>query len=132
VKLSLESSWLEIRFSGLDALLCVRRHLVVPYDAIRDVAVRSFDDAGRERGWRIVGGYWPGRLATGRFTWKRRRGLRQFWRVYGHPDRVLVIGTRWRDPARIVLAAPDVDVIAAELRRRATQLADRREIGTGP
>ena len=54
---------------------------------------------------RTGGGYWPGRMATGHFTWRHRKGIRQLWAVYSDKE-ALVIDTTLEKPARIVIQHP--------------------------
>jgi len=74
--------------------------------AIVAAQVRPVDGLRKGLGWRVGGGYFPGRLATGWFTVKSEKGKRQLWCVYRARE-VLVIDTRLDKPSRIVLQLPD-------------------------
>jgi hypothetical protein len=106
VHVTVEDDAVEIRLSGLDAVLSLSSGLRLPLQEV--VAARVADRKAllAEAGWRVGGGYWPGGFATGWFTWKKRPGLRQLWCTYRDPE-VLVIDTTRTRPARIVLQVPD-------------------------
>lgn len=106
VAIEIEGEDLRVRTGGIDSALCLARELRLPRSAITDVQVLPVAEAKRSLGWRIGGGYVPGALATGWFTWRGRRGLRQWWRVY-RGDEVLVIDTDRRRPARLVIQVDD-------------------------
>src|SRR5438552_10677188 len=84
----------DITFTGLDKWITLtpRGHRLALGDVVSaHVAPRR--EAAADLGWRLGGGYWPGGLATGWFTVKGRKGVRQLWCVYRDPE-VLVIETR--------------------------------------
>jgi hypothetical protein len=101
----------DITIGGPDVLLCLKHRLEIAMHDIERAYVAPVRDLKKELGIRIGGGYWPGRLATGHFTWKGRRGVRQFWRVF-RDDVALVIDTRINRPARVVLQHPDREKLA--------------------
>ena len=96
----------DIRLSGADAVLSLSNGLRLPLEEVERAWLGSRTDLLAEAGWRVGGGYWPGVLATGWFTWKERKGYRQLWCTY-RDDEVLVIDTTRTSPARIVLQLPD-------------------------
>jgi len=57
-------------------------------------------------GWRLGGGYWPGVMATGWYSERGRKGVRQLWCVYRDSE-VLAIDTVLARPCRVVLQHPD-------------------------
>lgn len=114
IEIDLSGSQVEVRLGGGDVALCLARTLRVPLASITGVRVEPTANARKELGWRIGGGYFPGLFATGWFTWRSRRGFRQWWRVY-RGDRVLMIDTDRRSPARLVMQVADPDGVASRL-----------------
>jgi hypothetical protein len=108
----------DVDLSGWDRVWALKGHLEVPMDQIIGAWVASRDDALRDIGWRVGGGYLPGRMATGHFTAKGRKGVRQLWSVYTD-DEVLVIETKLDDPWRVVLQHPDREFLAWIISERA-------------
>ena len=100
-----------IDLGGLDQLWCLARHLEIPFEDITDARVAPVSELKRGLGWRVGGGYWPGRMATGHFLVPDRPGARQFWCTYRDAE-VLVIDTSLERPARVVLQHPDRDRLA--------------------
>ncbi len=97
----------DITFTGSDKWLTFNpkgQHLAMA--GITSARVMPRSDAATEFAWRTAGGYWPGRLATGWFTMKGRKGVRQLWCVYRDQE-VLVIDTTLDKPCRVVLQHPD-------------------------
>jgi hypothetical protein len=86
-----------------------------------EVGVASWDEVRPALGWRTGGGYWPGWFATGWYSMKGRPGTRQFLSVFRDRDRLLVIDTVLERPARLVLAVPEPERLADEIR---AELAD--------
>ena len=95
-----------IDIGGADQVWCLKRHIELPVADIVAVGIDDVREAKRDLGWRVGGGYWPGRMATGHFTVPGRPGARQFWCVYRDTE-VLVIDTDLDRPARVVLQHPD-------------------------
>ena len=91
--------------NGLDRLVSFFGHLDLSMYDIEDASVRPVADVRQGLGWRVGGGYVPGRLVTGYFTVPGRKGARQLWCVYRDPE-VLVIDTRLDNPCRVVLQHP--------------------------
>jgi len=116
VVISCDGELLRIDLGGYDALLAVRRSLVVPLDQVRGVAVADASNLPA-RGLRIIGTSLPGVVRAGTF------GLgadRSFWDIR-NPDRVLWIEFNDRAPyRRAILEVPDP---------HATMLALRPQIG---
>lgn len=108
-----------LRFSGLDRALCLAVAVDLHGDEITKVSLMSRDDAKARLGWRVGGGYWPGRLATGWFTTPGQRGQLQLWDVYGDEE-VLVIETTRPKPSRVVIQHPDRADLLARIRAVAT------------
>lgn len=96
---------IELTFSGMDRFLALSKGLRLPIDEITDARVAPVEEMKQTLGWRVGGGYWPGRMATGHFTWSGRQRYRQLWSVY-KANEVLVIDTTRKNPARIVLQHP--------------------------
>ena len=93
----------DITFTGLDRWLTLNpggQHLTIADIASARVASRA--ELLADLGWRVGGGYWPGALATGWFTVKGRKGLRQLWCAYRDRE-LLAIDTRLHKPCRVVL-----------------------------
>jgi hypothetical protein len=108
-----------VRFEGVDLLWALQREQRLPFDVIAGARVVSREQAEADLSWRVGGGYWPGRVATGHFMVKGRKGARQLWLVFRDPE-VLVIDTSLERPCRVVLQTPD----RAELARRIDSLKD--------
>ena len=117
VEVTVGDDALEVRLTGLDSAVALRRHLRVAVADIVDARVVSRAEARAGLGWRVGGGYWPGHMATGWFTVPGRKGLRQWWSVY-RDARLLVVDTSLERPSRVVLQAPDVDGLDAQLHAR--------------
>jgi hypothetical protein len=102
----------DITFSGVDRLITFSpggQHLAIA--DIVGAGVLPVQGLRVGLGWRVGGGYFPGRLATGWFTVKGEKGKRQLWCVYGDQE-VLAIDTRLDRPSRVVLQLPDRHDIA--------------------
>lgn len=107
-----------LRFSGLDRVLSLAVAVDLHGDEITKVSLMSRAQAKARLGWRVGGGYWPGRFATGWFTVPGERGRLQLWDVY-RDDEVLVIETTRPKPSRVVVQHPD----RAELLQRIRAIA---------
>lgn len=105
---------IDLSFTGLDQALCLIKHLRLHYGDIERAWVGTWDDVRPALGWRVAGGYWPGRFATGHFMVKGRPGARQLWDVYRDRE-LLVIDTRVERPCRVVLQHPDRVVLAERI-----------------
>jgi hypothetical protein len=111
VQVIVQDDAVDIRLHGMDRVLALSGGLTLPIADITAVRVMRQRDAKSDVGWRVGGGYWPGAFATGWFTWKGRKGLRQLWCAY-RDEAVLVIDTTRSVPARVVLQHPDRNDIA--------------------
>ena len=100
-----------IDIGGADPVWCLKRHLEIPMVHITSARVGPVDEVQHGLGWRVGGGYWPGRMATGHFTVPDHPGGRQFWCVYRDTE-VLIIDTSLDQPARVVLQHPDRERLA--------------------
>ncbi len=100
-----------IDLDGVDQVWCLKRHLEIPMVHITSARVGSVHDVKDGLGWRVGGGYVPGRLATGHFTVPGRPDARQFWCVY-RDEEVLIIDTSLDHPACVVLQHPDRERLA--------------------
>jgi hypothetical protein len=96
----------DVRFTGLDAVLSLSGGVHLPLAEVTGVRLAGRTELLREVGWRVGGGYWPNAFATGWFTWKGRKGVRQLWCTY-RDDEVLAIDTTRDRPARVVVQLPD-------------------------
>jgi hypothetical protein len=112
VRVHVSDDAVDIRFTGADRLITFA-HGGVRLSMSDVVAARVESRQGLREGlgWRVGGGYFPGRLATGWFTMKGEKGKRQLWCVY-RDDEVLVVDTRLDRPCRVVLQVPDRHDIA--------------------
>lgn len=115
ITVRIEGDELVVRTGGLDTVLCLARTLRLPLRSVTAVSLMSVQQAKQPLGWRVGGGYFPGWFATGWFTWRGRRGARQWWRVYRDPE-VVVIDTDLPKPARLVLQLPERAELAGRLR----------------
>ncbi|UDY37672.1 hypothetical protein [Dermatobacter hominis] len=100
-----------IDIGGIDQVWCLKRHLEIPMVNITDARVTTVAELKAGLGWRVGGGYLPGRMATGHFTMPDEPGRRQFWCVYRDQE-VLAIDTSLDNPSRIVLQHPDRERLA--------------------
>jgi len=110
-----------VRFSGIHAVLAIKVLQRVAIEDVEGARLGSARELRKELGVRVGGGYWPGWLCTGHFTWKGRQGLRQLWSVY-RDDEVLVIDTKLQRPARIVLQHPDRERLAWLINERVSRV----------
>ena len=97
----------DIRFTGLDWLMTFNpsgQHLAMADITGARVIPRS--EAVARLRWRVGGGYWPGAMATGWYSERDRKGVRELWCVYRDTE-VLAIDTTLAKPCRVVLQHPD-------------------------
>src|SRR5215831_18290635 len=97
----------DIRFTGIDWLMAFNpsgQHLAMA--DVTDARVIPRAEAVASLRFRLFGGYWPRALATGWYTERGRKGVRQLWCVYRDTE-VLAIDTSLSKPCRIVLQHPD-------------------------
>ena len=105
IELVVHDDSIDLTFSGRDRFFALSKGIHLPINEITDARVATVGEMKKELGWRVGGGYWPGRMATGHFTWKGRQRYRQLWSVYRESE-VLVIDTTRKNPARIVVQHP--------------------------
>jgi hypothetical protein len=105
IELVVNDDSIDLTFTGFDRFLALSKGMHLPINEITDARVATVGEMKKALGWRVGGGYWPGRMATGHFTWKGRQRYRQLWSVYRESE-VLVIDTTRKNPARIVLQHP--------------------------
>lgn len=111
---------LEVAIDGLgDRLLCLSRGCTLRWDEVTGAEATTWSAFRPGLGWRVGGGYLPGVFATGWFTVRGERGLRQLLHVYRRRDHLLVVRTTRRRPARVVVATADADALAEAIRGRA-------------
>jgi hypothetical protein len=105
VELVVHDDSIDLTFSGRDRFLALSKGIHLPINEITGARVATVEEMKQSLGWRVGGGYWPGRMATGHFTWRGRQRYRQLWSFYKQNE-VLVIDTTRKNPARIVLQHP--------------------------
>ena len=105
VELVVHDDSIDLTFSGRDRFLALSKGIHLPINEITDARVATVEEMKQSLGWRVGGGYWPGRMATGHFTWRGRQRYRQLWSVYKQNE-VLVIDTTRKNPAAHRPAAP--------------------------
>ena len=105
IELVVHDDAIDLTFTGWDRLWALSSGIHLSISEITDARVVEVAPLKAELGWRVGGGYWPGRLATGHFTWRDHKGRRQLWAVY-HDTEVLMIDTMRTNPARIVIQHP--------------------------
>jgi hypothetical protein len=105
IELVVHDDAVDLTFKGWDKLWAFSSGIHLPITEITDARVSEVRPLKKELGWRTGGGYWPGKMATGHFTWRHRKGVRQLWAVYGDKE-ALVIDTTRDKPARIVIQHP--------------------------
>ncbi len=105
IELVVNDDSIDLTFTGFDRFLALSKGMHLPINEITDARVATVVEMRKDLGWRVGGGYWPGRMATGHFTWKGRQRYRQLWSVYREGE-VLVIDTTRKNPARIVVQHP--------------------------
>lgn len=120
LRVAVRAHALEVAITGPEVSLCLSTGVTLPWAEVVGARVVPFAVARAELGWRVGGGYLPGVFATGWYTMPGRRGDRQLWRVYR--DRtLLLIDTRRRRPARLVLQHPDRDLLAERINEHANR-----------
>ena len=127
IELVVHDDVIDLKFTGWDRLWTFSRGLQLPVTEITDARVARVAPLKKELGLRTGGGYWPGRMATGHFTWRHRKGIRQLWAVYSDKE-ALVIDTTLEKPARIVIQHPYKHDLAWLIAERIPG-AERREDG---
>ena len=115
VRLDRNSVVIDVR--GADMLASLRRRLEIPFADIVSARVDDVATLKPDLGIRVRGGYWPGRMITGRFTTRGRKGGRQFWLVYRDQE-VLVIDTSRDRFHRVVVQHPAREELAREIDAR--------------
>lgn len=112
---------LEVTIHGvLDRLLCLSRGCSLPWDEVTGAEATTWAAFRPTLGWRVGGGYLPGVFATGWYTVRGERGLRQLLHVYrAHRDHLLVVRTSRRRPARLAIAIAEAPALADAIRGRA-------------
>jgi hypothetical protein len=105
IELVVQDDAIDLTLRGWDRLWALSSGIHLPIEQITDARVADVAPLKKDLGLRTGGGYWPGKMATGRFTWRHRKGVRQLWAVYGDKE-VLVIDTTIAKPARIVIQHP--------------------------
>jgi hypothetical protein len=105
-QLAFRPDHLEITFPGAEALLVLKRSLVLPWRDVAGAHVAEQREAKKSLGLRVGGGYWPGWFATGHFLYRGRRGERQLWCCY-RARHVLVIETHRARPRLVVVQVDD-------------------------
>jgi hypothetical protein len=101
----------DIDFTGWNRIWALTRHLELATADIVDARIARRADLVAELGWRLGGTYWPGKVASGHYSTRGRKGVRQLWDVYTDPE-VLVIETRLDRPWRVVLQHRDREFLA--------------------
>ena len=114
VKITYDQDKLRISCSGIDRIYTFASAMEVPRSAIRSARVMDIAEAKEDLGWRVGGGYFPGRLATGWFLSRGNTSGRQWWCTYRDRE-VLVIDTTLKSPSRVVNQTPERAALAAEL-----------------
>ena len=110
----LDDTALHVRCTGVTKLLCMGPGLSIPRSSVASATVMTQASAKADLGWRTMGGYLPGRFATGWYKIRGRDGVRQWWAVFRDPE-VLVVDTTLDKPARVVVQCPDRAEIARAL-----------------
>jgi hypothetical protein len=119
VRVVVRNEAVDVEVRGIGAhLMHLSGDLHVPMADVLEARVVGWDEARSGMGWRTGGGYWPGWFATGWYAVPGRKGARQFFSVFRDRARLLLVDTRLERPARLVLAVPDPDAMAADIERR--------------
>lgn len=103
-----------ITLTGIDAALAIRRQLTIAMSDIKAASIMEVAEAKKSLGWRVGGGYFPGRFATGHFLSRKGIKGRQFWSVYRDKE-VLVIELSNGPVWRVVLQTPDRVALAEQI-----------------
>jgi len=101
----------DVDFTGWNRVWALKSHVELAMSDIVDARVVSRSEVGPDRGWRLGGTHWPGKVTSGHYATKGRKGVRQLWDVYGD-DEVLLIETRLDSPWRVVLQHADREFLA--------------------
>lgn len=119
VKLVVGDDGIHIDVSGwFDQAMCVSSGLHLPLAAVTGARRATWDEARADMGLRVGGAYWPGRIATGWYLVRERKGARQWWAVFRDREQLLVIDTTLERPCRVVIAHPDAEGLAAQINQR--------------
>jgi len=101
----------DIDFTGWNRVWAFQRHVRLAMDDVVEARVASRAELRRDLGWRLWGTHWPGKVTSGHYSTRGRKGVRQLWDVYAD-DELLVIETRLASPWRVVLQHPDREFLA--------------------
>ena len=104
----------EVSADGIDRIWALSGGVSLRPEEIADAFVAPRGQLLDELGWRIGGTYFPGRMALGHYSWRRRRGVRQLWFAYAD-DELLAIDTTRLRPGRVVVQHPDRRRLAAAI-----------------
>ncbi len=114
VSIDITAEGIDVSLTGIDATISFRRRLRIRFADIESASVRSIDELKKNLGWRVAGGYFPGRFATGHFLSRNGMKGRQFWSVYRDRE-VLVIDLVEGRLRRVVLQTPDRVALADQI-----------------
>lgn len=104
-ELTIQGGELIARITGIDTVLAARRKVVTPLAHIVSVEETRNVRQEAKRGWKLVGGYFPGWFRNGTF---REDGHTTFWNVTGIATaRAVTITLRDDRFSRLVLAVHD-------------------------
>ena len=113
IELTVEPQTVQVRVGGVSGLLSLKRRLDIPTHLITDAEAmdRKAVPPGEGTWLRAPGTYVPGLVRHGSYG---RPPHREFWVVF-RQKRVLVIGVRDWDYARVVLAIADPETHASAI-----------------
>jgi hypothetical protein len=118
VEVVLDRDELIVRVSGLDRFVCFSNGFRIPLDQVAGARIAEWDEVRAGLGWRTMGSYVPGLIATGWYAVPSGPGERQFLAVFRDRSHLLVIDTRLVKPRRVVVADRRAEEIVAALRQR--------------
>jgi len=113
-EITIQDGTLIARMTGIDIVLAARRKVVTPLAHI--VSIEETPDLRQQakRGWKLIGGYFPGWFRNGTF---REDGHTAFWNVTGIATARAVTITLHDDRfSRLVLAVHDPKGTVASIR----------------
>ena len=117
VEARIEGDVLVVEITERDRFWCMSNGQRIARSDIVAARVATWTEVRAELGWRVGGTYVPGRVAAGWYLIKKRKGCRQLLAVFRDRSSLLMVDTRLKKPARLVIATPAAAQLVAALSR---------------